>query len=99
MTTRFKDTPTVIFQDQEMPGHWVLPDILKRVLTDVEVTYYRVTNSTAGKPATIAHEVYGNSQLDWLVIAASQATQVFGWPIAGTLLRLPSSTLVYAELL
>ncbi len=97
--SRFYLTPNVIFGEREMPGHWIRPRLLSRELEETEVFYYQVTNATAGRPADIAGEVYGNTLLDWLIIAVCGATEVFGWPPAGRLLRLPKRDLVFGELL
>jgi hypothetical protein len=59
---------------------------------------YRVGPSTAGKPDRIALEVYGTTKLDWLIIAFNNQVNPFGWPKAGSVIKLPIPDLVFGEL-
>ncbi len=97
--SRFKDTPTTLFNGVEVFGAWIKPSILKRQLRDDQIMYYTVDYSKAGKPHAIAYAVYGTTLLDWLVIAFNDRTDVFGWPAAGEVIKLPIRTVVLSELL
>lgn len=102
--SRFGDTPSIVYDHrtmgpQEIFGVWKQPTVLTRGIPDSQVIRFVVPKSLEGRPDLIAANQYGVSTLDWLVIAYNNATQVFGWPKAGQVIKLPASTYIASELL
>lgn len=101
--SRFASTPVILYDGgdgpQEMYAKWQRPKALTRDLADSEIQRYVVPKAFEGRPDMIANAVYGVSELDWLVIAYNEAAQVFSWPKAGQVIKLPRSTFVASELL
>lgn len=96
--SRFVNTPAVIIDGHEVYGPWHVPDSLLRPSTFSPIRY-KVPNSQAGRPDLIANQFYAASQLDWLIIAFNNATQVFNWPKAGEVINVINPSLVSSELL
>lgn len=102
--SRFGNTPSVVYDHPTMGmveifGTWQKPSVLTRVVPDDQITRYVVRKEREGRPDLIANEVYGVSELDWVIIAYNKANQVFNWPKAGDVIKIPSSSFISAELL
>ena len=94
---RLNDTEPVIKDGKVTYGRWKKPAFLLKEHFDFEIEY-TVDNTKAGRPDLIAEEVYGTSDLYWVVIAAHRPLNPIGWPPTGTKLILPGSSEVYNDL-
>jgi nucleoid-associated protein YgaU len=102
--SRFSATDVITYDDpsqgpQTVFGPWKRPSVLTRTIPDDQITRYTVPKEREGRPDLIAFDAYGVSELDWLVIAFNNATQVFNWPKVGQTIKLPKSVFIAAELL
>ena len=97
--SRFKNTKMVIFDGEEVFGRWSPPSILAKKLNTVDITAFKVTNETAGRPDKISMSFYGVSELDWLIIAFNRPMNVLNWPKSGDVILIPSATVALAEIL
>jgi len=52
-----------------------------------------------GRPDLIAYDLYGSTELDWLLIAFNDAFNVFNWPRAGDVINAPIPDIVLGEVL
>jgi hypothetical protein len=95
--SRLFDTETLIVNEEEVYGRWNMPEFLSRELNDNEYTVMTVTSELEGVPHVIAQREYGSSQLDWVLIAANNARQVFNWPRAGDVIKIPLAGIVLSE--
>lgn len=96
--SRFYKTQTVVFDGEEVFGKWDSPSFVGRNLRDGEYTPYQVDNAREGRPDMISNEVYGTTQLDWVLIAANGARGALNWPRAGDVIKVPIVDLVSSEL-
>ena len=60
---------------------------------------YQVTSETEGRPDLIANAVYGNPQLDWILIAFSNVYDTLNWPRAGDFIEYPLDVVVLPQLI
>jgi hypothetical protein len=93
--SRFSQTERVLYDNQDTFGRWKSP------ITDLLVssaTAYVVSSSFAGRPDLIAYSLYGNSSLDWLIIAMNNASDALNWPKVGDTIVVPSRSLIASEL-
>jgi len=97
--SRFRDTPTILQDGEEVWGTWHKQSFLTKQLPQSQQTAYRVGNDKEGRPDLIAQELYGTSKLDWLLIAHNDALDVFNWPRAGTVITAPITSVVLGEVL
>ena len=94
--SRFSKTDSVLFDGNETFGMW------KNPITDViynNLILYVVDSRHVGRPDIIADELYGNSSLDWVLIAVNNATTSLNWPNAGDTIKVPDASLITSELL
>lgn len=94
--SRFSKTSHVLFDGQETFGGWNNPTT-KRLYDSKNV--YSVDNAHEGRPDLIAHELYGDSTLDWLLISINNNIDVLNWPRAGDVIFVPSGSLIASELM
>jgi hypothetical protein len=96
--SRFKRTATTIFNNQEIFGRWTMPEALLEIADD-RVQYHRVTAGQEGRPDQISYDYYNTTEFDWLLIVFNDANDVFNWPRAGTVIKIPDRTTVLGEFL
>jgi len=94
------NTTDIITLDNNVKAYsmWRKPSLLEREYNDDEVFYYQVQNNEAAKPHIISNNVYGTTLLDWLIIAFNLRHDVFGWPKAGTIIKLIKPIVVSEEI-
>lgn len=97
--SRFKQTEIVIFDGEQVFGRWKSPSMLRRSLSASEMTTFYVSHQFAGRPDLIANVVYGDSELDWVIIALNRPADVLNWPRPGDVIKVPATPLVMAEVL
>ena len=93
---RFNDSMPIIVDGKETFGMWKKQAFLSEPYE--ETVDYVVDNTRAGRPDLISNDVYGTSDLYWVVIAAMRPMVTTNWPSTGDVLHLPSSDEVYARL-
>jgi hypothetical protein len=93
--SRFKFSESVIIDGKETFGMWKRPNFMKiENVPDTEVTYLAIDQSTAGRPDLISGLMYGTPLLEWVVIMFNKPLNPIGWPKAGTVIQLPSTSVV-----
>lgn len=98
---RFGNTEKTIVDGKETYGLWNQPPWLKEKPDDSDMVSYVVPSNHDGRPDLISYEFYGTPLLSWVIIAFnarffhSDARDVLGWPKTGTLLKMPTRSLVY----
>lgn len=93
-SSRFAYTPSTIFDGQFTYGRWVLPSFLAKALSPTDVRSLLVTPELEGKPHAIALEVYGDEELEWIIIAYNATLDVINWPAAGETIKYPAPGVV-----
>lgn len=96
---RFKNNDQIIYNGVTTYGLWKRPKFLSEPQDEDNIGIYQVSASVEGRPDLIAYELYGQSELYWILIDFNKVVDVFGWPLAGTTLRYPFDILIYPELL
>jgi hypothetical protein len=103
--SRLNKTDPVLFDGFETFGAWNNP--ITPTMYDIADVYV-VDNAHEGRPDLIAYELYGNSKLDWVLIAMNQTTRnmsgssavdVLNWPRAGDVITVPDRRTITSELL
>lgn len=97
--SRFKKTAQLIVDGKETFGRWVEPSFLKERPADEDIRVFRVTSQLEGRPDLISHQVYGTSQLDWVLIAFNGVRNALNWPMAGDVIEYPSDNVVLPQIL
>ena len=92
---RFNQSEPVVKNGQLTYGLWAKQDFLKEQADDDII--YIVDNTKAGRIDLIANDVYGTTDLYWIIPAAMHQINFANWPTTGTVLRLPSISRVFAE--
>ena len=95
--SRFIGTDTVLFKEEEIWGAWSPPTFMLDVKDD-DYKYFQVDKRHEGRPDLIADTEYGNSLLDWVIIAYNGAKEVLNWPRVGDVIKIPKGSLVSREL-
>ena len=95
--SRLKNTPSVIFRGQATFGLWAQPSIISKPLNPSDTITVVVPSYQNCRPDLIAKQYYGNSELDWLIIAYNNSQDVFGWPKTGTVITIPSPYIVATQ--
>jgi hypothetical protein len=98
-SSRFKETQSILFGEVETYGKWAEQDIFKRQLAESELIYFVVDNTTRHRPDLIAERFYGDTQLDWVIIAFNKPRSPLNWPKTGDVIRFPSRSIVNAEVI
>ncbi len=103
--SRFTHDPIVLVSDPSNPtvlvetiGAWRKPSWLITRPPSNNVKTFVVTNDLAGRPDNISNQIYGTSELEWVLISFNDITDVFGWPKAGTTIEYPTESVVIPEL-
>lgn len=99
LTSRYVKTPLIVFDGKETYAKWTEEGIFKNRPSDSLIYKYQVPNSEAGRPDRIALTIYGDSKLDWVLLAFNNVKDVFGWPKPLDVIEYPNLELVYGELL
>lgn len=98
--SRLRFTDAVIVDGQETFGLFDRPDFLDiRSIDDDQVIEFTVRPPYVGHPDLIANDVYGSPRLDWVVVMFNNPRETLNWPINGSIIRLPSASLVLPEVL
>jgi len=97
--SRFRTTRTVLQDGEEVWGTWNRPNLLKGEIPQNQRAVIKVGSDRAGRPDLISLDVYGTTKLDWLLIAANNATDVFNWPRSGTVIIVPPADIVLGDVL
>jgi hypothetical protein len=96
--SRFRRQAPISVDGVETMGKWAEPSWLKTRPDQSQIGSYLVDNSTEYKPHLIAEQVYGDSTMDWVLIAFNRVRDPFTWPRSGTLIEYPAESLVFQEL-
>lgn len=75
-----------------------LPNFLSRTLDDNEIEYYEVPPEYEMRPDSIANELYGSTELEWVLLYFNDITEVHTWPKAGDVIKYPIRSLVRNQL-
>jgi aspartate aminotransferase-like enzyme len=94
--TRFSKTDRVLYDNNSTYGRWNNP--ITEMMSGTASTYV-VSNAYEGRPDLIAHALYGNASLDWVLIAMNNASDALNWPRAGATIIAPSKSLIASELI
>jgi hypothetical protein len=94
--SRFSRTDSVLFDNNETYGRWASP-ITNNIYKNL--TVISVGAQYAGRPDLIANELYGDSSLDWVLIAVNNAADALNWPSAGSTIKVPIRSIITSELL
>lgn len=97
--SRFVTTPTVVQNGEEVWGSWDRPNSLRGKLDASQQIAISVSSDRAGRPDLISLDLYGTTQLDWLLIAFNDALEAFNWPRAGVVIKAPVRDLVLGEVI
>jgi hypothetical protein len=93
--SRFSQTEAVIINGIETFGRWKRPDFINPDLLDEDqIRTFGVDNEFAGRPDLIATDFYGSPLLEWVVIMFNNPQNPIGWPVSGSVIRLPERSLV-----
>lgn len=95
--SRFKNTETVLFQEEEVFGKWVPPAALASI-SDDQIKRIIVPAEREGRPDRIADDEYGSTELDWLLIAFNNARGALNWPRAGDVISIPAIDAIASDL-
>lgn len=97
--SRFKITNVTEIDGKETFGRIVYYDFLQPDLVRNEnIINFRVTSEYVNRPDLIADRIYGNSELQWIVIMFNSKFNPFNWPALGEIVPLPSPSIVLPAL-
>jgi len=97
--SRFKFSESIIRDGKETFGMWKRPDFMKvENVSDTDVFYFSIDQSTAGRPDLISQQMYGTPMLEWVVIMFNRPLNPIGWPKSGTVIKLPTQSVVFSGL-
>ncbi len=96
--SRFKNTETIIFRDEEVHGKWVPPTVLAEGLPEGQFKRIIVPASREGRPDRIANDEYGSTELDWVLIVFNNARESLNWPRAGEVISIPNIDAISSDL-
>lgn len=99
INSRFQFTPPILFDGVETFDFWVKPSFIRDRPDESLILRFFVSATEEGRPDIIANIVYGDSLLDWVVIAFNNPREIFNWPPAGIVIELPSQSLIVRELI
>lgn len=94
--SRFSQTEPILFDGCETYGRWNNP--LSSAIYDSLIVVV-VDARYAGRPDIIADVLYGDSSLDWALIAVNNVTETLNWPSAGSTIKAPNPSVMTGELL
>jgi len=98
-TSRFRNTEPIVADGVDtfgMLNRFSFLDVDS--LNETDIIEFVVDGSSAGRPDLISTRVYGIPFLSWVVILASNPENPLNWPLTHTVLKLPSKSVVFAEL-
>lgn len=96
--SRFRRQPSIMVDGVETMGRWREPRWLTEPLEPDLVKLFHVTNDYEGRPDRIAGEVYGDSTMDWVLLAFNRVRETLNWPRTGDVIRYPDGGVVFQEL-
>jgi hypothetical protein len=97
--SRYKNTPTTLYEGNITYGLWKPLSILKKDIDTDDYYPFTVSSQYEGRPDKISDAVYATSHLDWVLIAYNRVLDPFGWPRAGEIIKIPRSELFMSELI
>jgi len=68
-------------------------DRLKNITGD-DYDSFTVDSSLSGRVDLIAHQFYGNSHLEWVIVIANRPKNPLNWPATGEVIKVPKNTFV-----
>jgi hypothetical protein len=72
-------------------GLWKRYDFLdENKLNEDEILTINIDQSTAGRPDVIAEEYYESPLLEWVVVMFNRPQDPINWPVAGSVIRIPT---------
>lgn len=96
--SRFKFSEPIVRDGKETFGRWHRPDFLRiENIPENEIGILNINQSLAGRPDLISQQLYGTPLLMWVVVLFNRPLNPTGWPKAGTIIRVPSSKVVYSN--
>lgn len=97
--SRFKKTEQITRLNVKTYGRWARPDFVDQSKLEKKDIFSLSINQTfAGRPDLIALEFYGVPQLEWVVTMFNNPLNPLGFPVAGSVIKLPSKEAVMREL-
>jgi hypothetical protein len=95
--SRFNLTPKITYDDKITYGKWKQYKFLTDKIPESSTGVYVVTANTAGRPDLIAGQLYGTTELDWVLLAFNNVRNPMNWPAVGELIRYPVDSIVIQE--
>lgn len=93
--SRFKETELVTRQGVQTFGRWVRPDFVNLSKLEAEdIISLTIDQRFAGRPDLISLEFYGVPQLEWIVVMFNNPLNPLGFPVIGSVIKLPSKAAV-----
>jgi len=93
-TSRFIKTPlTKTRSGRETYGVVEGFDRLKNIAGD-NFQFFTVDSCLSGRPDLIAHQFYGNSHLEWVIVIVNRPKNPLNWPAAGEVIKIPNNTFI-----
>lgn len=92
--SRFRYTDPINYDGEVTYGLWTKPPFFN----DAPYSRYTVSNSLAGRPDLIAHEVYGSAELFWVLISYNAPRETLNWPKANDIILVPDASFVFGQL-
>lgn len=97
-TSRYANTPKIIVDGVTTYGTWVAPSWVKTRPVASKIGRITVSSQYEGRPHLLADALYGDSTLDWVLLAFNKVDNPFGWPRAGLVIEYPSEEILFPEL-
>ena len=97
--SRYAETQPIIVNGSETLGKWKPPGFLVTEPAESDIYALVVDNTVEGRPDLIANDIYGASELAWVLIAFNKVKNPLNWPRAGQTIKYPDRSIVFTELL
>jgi len=88
----------IVVDGVETVGVWNQPSYLIERPDDAYISKFHVTSALEGRPDLIAYAVYKSAELDWVIIAFNNPSEILNWPKAGDMIEIVAQELIHAEL-
>ena len=96
--SRFRRQQSISVDGVETIGRWKEPRWLTEPLEPKLVSLFHVTNEYEGRPDRIATLIYGDSTMDWVLLAFNRVRETLNWPRTGDVIRYPDGSVVFQEM-